>query len=121
MWNHHTYDVGTWTKDKIEMESLLNGMLWSFIVGRTPKQNSYQCTINISQNSSLSSLLHNNYRQRRKKKDKVNAFIETMERLLINNTSKKLLTHHRSKLQIPPNKDQSVSDFDDNTDIYVSV
>ena len=110
MWNHHTYDVGTWTKDKIEMESLLNGMLWSFIVGRTPKQNSYQCTINISQNSSLSSLLHNNYRQRRKKKDKVNAFIETMERLLINNTSKKLLTHNKFKLHIPPNKDQSVSE-----------
>ena len=24
MWNQHTYDAGTWTKDKIEMETLLD-------------------------------------------------------------------------------------------------
>ena len=80
MLNQHTYDVGTWTKDKIEMELLFNEMSWASIVSRTPKQNSYPCTINVSQNSSLSSISHNNYRQRRKKKDKVNEFIETMEK-----------------------------------------
>ena len=79
MWIQHTYNVGTWTKDKIEMESILNEISWSNIVSRTPKQNSYPCTINLSQNSSLSSLSHNNYRKRRKKKDKVNEFIETVE------------------------------------------
>ena len=37
MWNQHTYDVGTWTKDKIEMELLLGKMSWLSIVSRTPK------------------------------------------------------------------------------------
>ena len=83
MWNQHTYDVRTWTKDKIEMESILNEISWSNIVSRTPKQNSYPCTINLSQNSSLSSLSHNNYRKRRKKKGKMNEFIETMEKNII--------------------------------------
>ena len=109
MWNQHTYDVGTWTKDKIEMESILNEISWSNIVSRTPKQNSYPCTINLSQNSSLSSLSHNNYRKRRKKKDKVNEFIETMKKRLSNNT-KNLLTHNTSKIHIPSTKDQSVSE-----------
>ena len=67
MWNQYTYGVGTWTKDKIEIESLPNGMSWSSIVSRTSKQNSYPCTINLSQHSSLSSLSHNIYRQRRRK------------------------------------------------------
>ena len=80
IWNQHTYDVGTWTKDKVEMELLFNEMSWASIVSRTTKQNSYPCTINLSQNSSLSSISHNKYRQRRKKKDKVNEFIETMEK-----------------------------------------
>ena len=110
MWNHHTYDVGTWTKDKIEMELLLNEMSWSSLVSRTPKQNSYACTINLSQNSSLSSLSHNNYRQRRKKKDKVNEFIETIEKRLTNNTLKKLIDHNKPKVRVQHNKDQSVSE-----------
>ena len=36
MWNRHTYDVGIWTKDKIEMELLLGKNSWSSIVSRTP-------------------------------------------------------------------------------------
>ena len=48
IWNQHTYDVGTWTKDKIEMELLLNEISWSFIVSRISKKNSYSCTINLN-------------------------------------------------------------------------
>ena len=51
MWNQHTYDVGTWTKDKIEMEMIIDKVAWSSIVSRIPKQNTYPCTINLSQNS----------------------------------------------------------------------
>ena len=109
LWNQHTYDVGTWTKDKIEMESLLNDISWSSIVSRTPKQNSYPCTINLHQNSSLSSLSHNNYRKRRKKKDKVNEFIEKMGKRQTNNTSKKLLLHNTSTINSTPTKHQSAS------------
>ena len=71
------------------MESILNEISWANIVSRTPKQRSYPCTINIRQNSSLSSLSHNNYRKIRNKKDKVNEFIETMEKRLTNNAPKK--------------------------------
>ena len=110
MWNQHTYDVGTRTKDNIEMELLLNEMSWPSLVIRTPKQNSYTCTINLSQNSSLSSLSHNNYRQKRKKNDKVNEFIETMEKGLTNNTLKKLIDHNKPKVRVQHNKDQSVSE-----------
>ena len=48
MWNQHTYDAGTWTKDKIEMEMLLDQVSWSTIVSRTPKQKSYPTTIKLS-------------------------------------------------------------------------
>ena len=49
MWNQHTYDVGTWTKDKMERERLTDQLSWSSIISRTPKQNSYPTTIKLSQ------------------------------------------------------------------------
>ena len=109
MWNQHTYDVRTWTKDKIEMESLLNDISWSSIVSRTPKQNFYSCTINLHQNSSLSSLSHNNYRKRRKKKDKVNEFIEKMGKRQSNKTSKKVLIPNTLTSNSTPTKHQTTS------------
>ena len=98
MWNHHTYDSGTWTKDKIEMEQLLGKMSWSSIVNRTSKQNSYPYTINLSQDSPL---YHNNYRQRRKKKDKANEYIEIMGKRSTNKASKTQIYHNNPKLTIP--------------------
>ena len=109
LWNQHTYATGTWTKDKIEMESLLNEISWSSIVNRTPKQNPYPCTINLHQNSSLSSLSHNNYRKRRKKKDKVNEFIEKMGKGQPNKTSKKVLLPNTSTINSSPTKHQTTS------------
>ena len=55
MWNQHTYDVGTWTKEKMGSETKGKNP-WTSIVNRTPKQNSYPRTINSGQASSLSSL-----------------------------------------------------------------
>ena len=75
-----------------------------------PKQNSYLCTINLNQDLSLSLLSHKKYRQRRKKRDKMNKYIETMKKRLTNNTSKKQIHHNKPKLAIPQNKDQSVSE-----------
>ena len=49
LWNQHTYDVGTWTKAKMEMEKLIDQVSWSSIVSRTPKRNSYPTTIKLNQ------------------------------------------------------------------------
>ena len=68
-------------------------------------------TSNLSQESSFSSLSHNNYRQRRKKKDNVNEYIETVEKRLTNNASKKQIHHNKPKVTIPQNKDQSVAEL----------
>ena len=95
IWNQHTYDVGTWTKDKIEIELLLGKKSWSSIVSRTMKQNSFPCTITLSQASSLLLLSHNNYRKRRNRKDKVNEHIETMEKSSKNNASKEQIHHKK--------------------------
>ena len=109
MWNQHTYDVGTWTKDKMERERLTDQVLWSSIVSRTPKQNSYPTTIKLSQTSSISSLSDNNYSQKRQKKDKVNEFIEKMGKRSINNVPKQQINHTKLKLSKPQHNDQSSS------------
>ena len=110
MWSQHTYDVGTWTKDKIEMELLTDQVSWLSIISRTPKKNSYPTTIKLSQTSSISSLSDNNYRQKRKKKDKVNEFIEKMGKRSINNVPKQQINHTKLKLSKPQHNDQSSSD-----------
>ena len=80
------------------MEQLLGKMSWSSIVSRTSTQNSYPYTINLSQDSSL---YQHNYRQRRKKKDKANEYIETMGKRLTNKASKTQINHNNPKLIIP--------------------
>ena len=110
MWNQHTYDVGTWTKDKMERERLTDQVSWSSIVSRTPKRNSYPTTIKLNQSSSISSLSENNYKPIRKKKDKVNEFLEKMKK----RSMKSVPTHQRNYTKLNPNKsnhnDQSSSD-----------
>ena len=96
MWNQHTYDVGTLTKEKRKSE--INGkQSWAYIVNRTPKQNSYPHTINPSQSSSLSSLSHNNYKPRKKKKNKMNEYIKTTEHRLNKNAPQKKNTNNKSR------------------------
>ena len=91
------------------MELFLGKHSWSSIVSKNPNQNFYPCTINLGQASSLSSLSHNNYKQRRKKKDKVSEYIETMEKRLNKNSSKKQTNHNKHKVDSIQNNDQSGS------------
>ena len=96
IWNQHTYDVGIWTKEKID--SKINGkQSLTSIVNRTPKQNSYPRIINSGQESSLSSLSQNNYKPRKKKKDKVNEYIKTNEHRLNKNVSHQQITNNNSR------------------------
>ena len=110
LWNQHIYDVGTWTKAKMEREGLLDQTSWSSIVSRTPKRTSYPTTIKLHQSSSISSISENSYKPIRKKKDKVNEFLEKMKK----RSKKSVPTHQRNYTKNNPNKshqnDQSSSD-----------
>ena len=80
------------------MESEINGkQSWEYIVNITSKQNSYPHTINSGQASSLSSLNHNIYIPGKKKKDKLNKYIKTMEHRLNKNAPQKKITHNNSR------------------------
>ena len=73
MWNKHTYDIGTWTKEKITEVTLMNShQSWATIVNKTPKQKPYSLTINSGQGTStqttLSTLTINTPEQKNKKK-----------------------------------------------------
>jgi len=85
-------------------------MAWSSIVSRTPKRNSYPTIIKLNQSSSISSISENNYKPIRKKKDKVNEFLEKMKK----RSMKSVSTHQRNYTKLNPNKphhnDQSSSD-----------
>ena len=109
IWNQHTYDVGTWTKDKMERERLTDQVSWSSIVSKTSKRNSYPTTIKLKQTSSISSLSDNNYRLKRKKKDKVNEFLEKIKKRSINSVPTQQINHTKLQLTKRQHNDQSSS------------
>ena len=58
MWNKHTYDDGTWTKEKMEKETLMNShQSWATIVEKKSKQKPYPITINSDQRASTQTTL----------------------------------------------------------------
>ena len=98
----------------MKKEGLLDQTSWSSIVSRTPKRNSYPTTIKLHQSSSISSISENNYEPIRKKKDKVNEFLDKMKKRSktsvpthqSNYTTKK--SHKASSNIEPPNKQSTI-------------
>ena len=94
----------------MERERLIDQVSWSSIVSRTPKRNFYPTTIKLNQSSSISSLSNNNYRPKRKKKDKVNEFLEKMRKRSINSVPTQQINHTKLYLNKLQHNDQSSSD-----------